>query len=77
MFLEKIFENDSFIIYEDTKGFDFSYDIENKHDEQITILLTDYDEKITVNNWLGLFNDEKYIINEILKNNYEVLKYEK
>ena len=37
MKLEKIFENDDFIVWKDNKGFDFAYDIENKTDNKLII----------------------------------------
>jgi hypothetical protein len=70
MKLGKIFENDSFIIWQDNKGWDFAYDIENKTDEKITIQFTEFDEAIEVEDWVGLFNDEEYIINDILEGKY-------
>lgn len=72
MKLEKIFENDKFIIWQDNKGWDFAYDIENKTDNKLIIQFTDFDEKIEINDWVGLFNDEEIYINEILKGNYEI-----
>ena len=74
MKLEKIFENDDFIIWKDNKGWDFSFDIENKTDKLLVIQFTECDEKIEIDDWVGLFEDERYYINEILKNNYEVVK---
>ena len=70
MKLEKIFENDSFIIWQDNKGWDFAYDIENKTNKEITICLNDCDEEYTINKWLGLFNNQEYIINDILEGKY-------
>ena len=73
MKLEKIFENDKFIIWQDNKGWDFAYDIENKTDEKITIQFTEFDETIEIEDWCGLFNDEESYIEEILKGNYMVV----
>lgn len=73
MKLEKIFENDKFIIWQDNKGWDFAYDIENKTDEKITIQFTEFDETIEIEDWCGLFNDDEYYINEILNGNFEVV----
>lgn len=73
MKLENIFENDKFIIWQDNKGWDFAYDIENKTDEKITIQFTEFDETIEVEDWVGLFNDEESYIEEILKGNYMVV----
>ena len=73
MKLEKIFENDKFIIWQDNKGWDFAYDIENKKDEKITIQFTEFDETLEIEDWVGLFNDEESYIEEILKGNYEVV----
>ena len=72
MKLEKIFENNEFIIWQDNKGWDFAYDIENKTDNKLIIQFTDFNEKIEINNWVGLFNNEESYINEILKGNYEI-----
>ena len=73
MKLEKIFENDIFIIWKDNKGWDFAYDIENKTDKKIVIQFTEFDETIEVEDWVGLFNDEESYIEEILKGNYMVV----
>ena len=73
MKLENIFETDEFIIWQDNKGWDFAYDIENKTDEPITIQYGDYDETIEIDEWVGLFADEEYTIQEILKGNYKVV----
>ena len=73
MKLEKIFENDTFIIWKDNKGWDFAYDIENKTDKKIVIQFTEFDETIEVEDWVGLFNDEESYIEEILKGNYMVV----
>ena len=40
MKLEKMFENDDFIIWKDDKGWDFSFDIENKTDKLLVIQFT-------------------------------------
>lgn len=73
MKLEKIFENDTFIIWQDNKGFDFAYDIENKTDEEITIQYGFWEEEITIKDWVGLFADEESIIEMILKGDYKVV----
>ena len=73
MKLEKIFENDDFIVWKDNKGFDFAYDIENKTDEEITIQYGFWEEEITIKDWVGLFADEEYTIECILKGEFEVL----
>ena len=74
MKLEKIFENDDFIVWKDNKGFDFAYDIENKTDNKLIIHYGDDDSNvIEINDWVGLFADEKYIIECILKGEFEVL----
>ena len=73
MKLENIFENDTFIIWKDNKGWDFAYDIENKTDKEITIQYGDYDEEIKIKDWVGLFADEEYIIESILNGNYKVV----
>lgn len=73
MKLEKIFENDTFIIWQDNKGWDFAYDIENKTDEEITIQYGFWEEEITIKDWVGLFADEESIIEMILKGDYKVV----
>ena len=74
MKLEKIFENDDFIVWKDNKGFDFAYDIENKTDNKLIIHYGDDDSNIIeINDWVGLFADEEYIIECILKGEFEVL----
>ena len=73
MKLENIFETDKFIIWQDNKGWDFAYDIENKTDEKITIQFTEFDETIEIEDWVGLFNDKESYIEEILKGNYMVV----
>lgn len=74
MKLEKIFENDTFIIWQDNKGWDFVYDIENKTNDKITIQFTEFDEEIEIDDWIGLFNNEEDIIQEILNGNYTIQK---
>ena len=74
MKLEKIFENDDFIVWKDNIGFDFAYDIENKTDNKLIIHYGDDDSNvIEINDWVGLFADEEYIIECILKGEFEVL----
>ena len=74
MKLEKIFENDDFIVWKDNKGFDFAYDIENKTDNKLIIHYGDDDSNvIEINDWVGLFVDEEYIIECILKGEFEVV----
>ena len=74
MKLEKIFENDDFIVWKDNKGFDFAYDIENKTDNKLIIHYGDDDSNVSeINDWVGLFADEEYIIECILKGEFEVL----
>lgn len=74
MKLEKIFENDDFIVWQDNKGFDFAYDIENKTDDKLTIHYGDDDSNIIeINDWVGLFADEEYTIECILNGEFEVL----
>lgn len=72
MKLEKIFENDKFIIWQDNKGWDFAYDIENKTDNKLVIKFTEFDENIEIDDWVGLFNNEEYKINDIINGNYEI-----
>ena len=74
--LKRIFENEDFILYQDDKGYDFKYDIENKRDTTIYAKLTDIDETLRVNDWVGLFEDERYIIDSIMNNNYEIIERE-
>lgn len=69
----KIFENDYIIIYDNKKNYDFIYTIENKKNYDIIINIINYDEKINIYDWIGLFNNDKYIINEILQNNYKII----
>ena len=71
--LKRIFENEDFILYQDDKGYDFKYDIENKRDTTIYITLTDEDETIRVYDWVGLFEEQRYIIDSIMNNNYEII----
>lgn len=73
MKLEKIFENDTFIIWKDNKGWDFAYDIENKTEKEITIQYGFYDEEIIIKDWVGLFQNEESIIEMILKGDYKVV----
>ncbi len=73
MTLKKIFENNDFIVYEDNKGFDFAYDIENKTGNKLVIRYGEYEETIEIGEWLGLFPSEKYIIECILNEDYEIL----
>lgn len=70
--MKNIYENKDFIIYEDNKCFDFKFDIENKNNEEITIIYGDNEEEITIENWIGLFSEQKYIIDCILNNNYRL-----
>ena len=71
MKLEKIFENDDFIVWKDNKGFDFAYDIENKTDNKLIIHYGDDDSNvIEINVCVGLFADEEYIIECILKGEF-------
>lgn len=66
--MEKIFENDCFIIYEDWKDYDFSYIIENKKEKDITICYgEDLQEEIKIRDWIGLFDSQKYIVEQILE----------
>lgn len=74
--MKKIFEDNNIIVYKDDKGFDFAFDIENKNDYSIFIEITEYDEKIKVNNWLGLFYDEKYIVDSIINGCYSIKESE-
>lgn len=74
MKLEKIFENEYFIIWKDNKGWDFFYDIENKTEEKLIIQFTEFEEELEIKDWIGFFNDEEYYINEILNGNYEIKK---
>lgn len=74
MKLENIFETKDFIVWQDNKGWDFAYDIENKTNNKIIIKFTEFDESIEIEDWVGLFNNEKSYIEEILNGNYEVVK---
>lgn len=74
MKLEKIFENDDFIVWKDNKGFDFAYDIENKTDNNLIIHYGDDESNIIeINDLVGLFADEEYTIECILNGEFEVL----
>ena len=74
MKLEKIFENNDFIVWKDNKGFDFAYDIENKTDNKLIIHYgEDNDNIIEINDWVGLFVGDKYTIECILNVKFEVL----
>jgi hypothetical protein len=74
--LEKIYETEDFVIWKDNKGFDFQYDIENKTSDLLTINMTDFDYQIIVKDWVGFFNNEEYIIEDIITGKYELLKEE-
>lgn len=77
MKLEKIFENENIIIYQDNKGWDFAYDIENKKDNKIIIRCwNEYNEEETfeINDWIGFFPNQKSIIDNILNGNYEIIE---
>ena len=74
MNLEKLFENDEFIIWKDNKGFDFAYGIENKTEENLIIEYGEDEATIEVKEWLGLFNYEENIINYILNGNYKIIE---
>jgi len=72
MKLEKVFEADTFIIWQDNKGWDFVYDIENKTDKPIVIQYGDYDEDtIEIDDWIGILCDREYIVRYILEGNYK------
>lgn len=65
--MRKMFENDCFIIYEDCKGYDFSYIIENKKEKGITICYgEDLQEELKIKDWIGLFDNQKHIVEQIL-----------
>jgi len=70
--IEKIYETTEFIVYQDNKGWDFAYDIENKNDNAIIIRFTDFDEDLEIKDWVGLFNDQEYMIEDILNGKYEI-----
>ena len=70
--LDKIYETKEFIIYKDSKGFDFVYDIENKTNKLLTIDMTEFDYQIIIKNWVGFLCDEEYIINDIISGKYEL-----
>jgi hypothetical protein len=72
MSLEVIYEDKNIIVYYDGKGWDFTYDIENKTDNTIFIKFTDYDEHLEIKDWVGLFSDQKYMIEDILAGKYEI-----
>lgn len=71
--LEKIFENNDFIVWKDNKGYDFAYDIENKTDNKLTISYGDNDGDILkIDKWVGLFSNQEHIIENIICGNYEI-----
>lgn len=72
--LKKIYERDEFVIYKDDKGYDFAYDIENKTDNIIIIKFTNFDEELKIREWVGLFNNQSYMIEDILNGNYDLVE---
>jgi len=72
--IEKIYETTEFIIYKDSKGYDFAYDIENKIDNMIIIKFTNFDEELKIKDWVGLFNNQSYMIEDILNGDYELIE---
>ena len=70
--IKQIYTDDNITVYEDTKGWDFAYDIENKNEYPIVINFPEYDNSLTVENWIGLFNDQKYLVDEILRGAFEI-----
>ena len=72
--IKKIYETTEFIIYKDSKGYDFAYDIENKIDNMIIIKFTNFDEELKIKDWIGLFNNQSYMIEDILNGNYELIE---
>lgn len=58
--MKNIFENEDFIIYEDNKGYDFKYTIENKTNKKIVYYLNGMDEYLILQakESTGLFNGE-------------------
>lgn len=71
--LKKIYERDEFIIYKDDKGYDFAYVIENKIDNIIIIKFTNFDEELKIKEWVGLFNNQSYMIEDILNGYYDLI----
>ena len=71
--IEKIYETTEFIVYKDSKGYDFAYDIENKIDNMIIIKFTNFDEELKIKDWIGLFNNQSYMIEDILNGDYELI----
>ena len=72
--IEKIYETTEFIVYKDSKGYDFAYDIENKIDNMIIIKFTNFDEELKIKDWIGLFNNQSYMIEDILNGDYELIE---
>ena len=73
--LKNIYENKYFKIFKDNKGYDFKYIIENKQKKKIKIIieLEEFDfENLIIKEWIGLFNFEENIIENIIKNNYKI-----
>ena len=73
--MEKIFENNDFIIWKDNKGVDFAY-IENKTKKKIIIEYGEENKTIEIIDWIALFDHEKDIINCLLNNIYKIIKVE-
>ena len=72
--IEKIYETTEFIVYKDSKGYDFAYDIENKINNMIIIKFTNFDEELKIKDWIGLFNNQSYMIEDILNGDYELIE---
>lgn len=68
--LTKVLETEDFIIWEDIKGYSFDYVIENKNYSRIIIQYGDFEEEIEIDDELGLYIQDEYIIDEILNGNY-------
>lgn len=69
---KKLLETDSFILYKDNKGYDFAYEIENKSNDTLSFSFPDREDKLEVQKWIGLFDDQKDFVDSILKDDYDL-----
>ncbi len=78
MEMKKIYENTYITIYEDNKGYDFHYNIKNNlydlpFPSDIKILYgDDLENELEIKEWVGLFNNEDYIVDYILNGKYQI-----
>ena len=72
---EIILENENIKVETTGHDYDFIAYVENKTDNDITIVLDSEDEiKIKANDWIGLFADENgyWQLNQFKNNNFEI-----